>query len=127
MAVCDNTGEQIVGAPKWTGIVGLDYTTLLPGGFNLKVFGNHVYRSKHNLEQLLSPLGWQEAYSVTDAGIGISRTALNNRVYEVSVVAKNLFDTKYTTSINDFSNNQPLGYDGIGPRRYVGVIFRSQF
>lgn len=127
VAVCDNTGKQIVGAPKWTGIVGFDYSTRLPAGFNLKVFGNHVYRSEHNLEQLLSPLGWQKSYSVTDAGIGISRTSLNNRLYEISVVAKNLFDTKYTTSINDFSNSQPLGYDGIGARRYVGVIFRSQF
>ena len=127
VAVCDNTGKQIVGAPKWTGIVGFDYTTRLPAGFNLKVFGNHVYRSEHNLEQLLSPLGWQKSYSVTDAGVGISRTSLNNRLYEISVVAKNLFDTRYTTSVNDFSNNQPLGYDGIGARRYVGVIFRSQF
>lgn len=127
VAVCDNTGRQIVGAPRWTGIVGVDYTSSLPGGFELRVFGNHTYRSEHNLEQLLSPFGWQKAYTLTDAGIGVSRYSAANNRYDISIVAKNLFDTKYTTSVNDFSNNQPVGYDGIGPRRYVGVLFSSQF
>jgi len=43
------------------------------------------------------------------------------------VVAKNLFDVRYTTSINDFSNNAPVGYDGIGARRYVGALLRAKF
>lgn len=127
VVVCDNTGRQLVGAPRWTGVIGLDYSTRLPGGYDLKIYGNNVYRSKHNLEQLLSPLGWQKAYNVTDLGIGVSRASFNNRTYEVSLVAKNLFDTRYTTSVNDFSNNQPVGYDGIGARRYVGVILRTEF
>ena len=33
----------------------------------------------------------------------------------------------YTTSINDFSNNAPVGYDGIGPRRYVGLLLRAKY
>ena len=43
------------------------------------------------------------------------------------MVSKNVFDTQYTTSVNDFSNSAPVGYDGIGPRRYVGLILRSSF
>ena len=39
-------------------------------------------------------------------------------------MAKNVFDTKYTTSVNDFSNSAPVGFDGIGPRRYVGALLR---
>jgi iron complex outermembrane recepter protein len=125
--VCDNTGRQIVGAPRWTGIVGFDFRTplsLLGGEAHL--FGNHVYRAKHNLEQLLSPFGEQKAYSLTDFGAGVVRRAGGANV-ELSVVAKNLFDTKYTTSVNDFSNSAPVGYDGIGPRRYVGVLLRTEF
>jgi len=38
-----------------------------------------------------------------------------------------VFDTRYTTSINDFSNSAPVGYDGIGARRYVGLVLRSTF
>ena len=126
VAVCNNTGRQIVGAPRWTGILGFNYERPLVGGFDAHVFGNHVYRSSHNLEQLLSEYGEQSGYSLTDVGIGVTRaTALAN--YEVSVVSQNVFDTKYTTSINDFSNSAPVGYDGIGARRYVGVVFRSSF
>ena len=53
--------------------------------------------------------------------------AMNNADYELSVVSSNVFDTQYTTSVNDFSNSAPVGYDGIGPRRYVGVVVRAQF
>ncbi|GFE83336.1 TonB-dependent receptor [Steroidobacter agaridevorans] len=126
VAVCNNTGRQIVGAPRWTGIFGFDYQLPLASGFGAHFFGNHVYRSKHNLEQLLSPYGEQSGYSLTDLGAGITHET-DSAKYELSIVAKNAFDTKYTTSVNDFSNSAPVGYDGIGPRRYVGVILRSSF
>jgi len=124
--VCDNTGRQIVGAPKWTAVIGLDYELTLAGNFMGRVFGNHTYRSEHNLEQLLSPYGWQGDYTVTDLGIGFTREA-RDLTYEVNLVGKNVLDTHYTTSVNDFSNNAPVGYDGIGPRRYVGVDLRILF
>ncbi|HWN40550.1 MAG TPA: TonB-dependent receptor [Gammaproteobacteria bacterium] len=126
ITVCDNTGKQIVGAPKWTGVIGLDYEFALAGNFMGRVFGNHTYRSEHNLEQLLSPYGWQDDYTVTDLGIGFTRDT-RGATYEVNLVGKNVFDTHYTTSVNDFSNNAPVGYDGIGPRRYVGVDLRVSF
>ncbi|MES2698552.1 MAG: TonB-dependent receptor [Pseudomonadota bacterium] len=125
--VCDNTGKRIVGAPKWNAIVGFDFEQELgDSGFFLRAFGSHTYRSAHNLEQLLSPFGFQKAYHLTDAGIGIA-TELDGVETEFSIVAKNLFDTQYTTSVNDFSNNAPVGYDGIGPRRYIGALLRINF
>jgi iron complex outermembrane receptor protein len=63
---------------------------------------------------------------VTDVGFGIIRDHGGAKT-ELSVVAKNVFDTRYTTSINDFSNTAPIGYDGIGARRYVGALLRTQF
>jgi iron complex outermembrane receptor protein len=59
-------------------------------------------------------------------GVGISRDT-RNFTYEINLVGKNVFDTKYTTSVNDFSNNSPVGFDGIGPRRYVGLNLRLLF
>jgi iron complex outermembrane recepter protein len=50
-----------------------------------------------------------------------------NANYELSVIAKNAFDTRYTTSVNDFSNSAPVGYDGIGARRYVGIVLSAKF
>jgi iron complex outermembrane recepter protein len=126
VAVCDNTGWQIVGAPRWTGIVGLDYELPIASSYSAHFFGNHTYRSKHNLEQLLSEYGEQSGYSITDLGAGVTRDTANAR-YELSVVAKNAFDTQYTTSVNDFSNSAPVGFDGIGPRRYLGVVLHVSF
>ena len=126
VAVCNNTGKQIVGAPRWTGLLGLDYEQPLATGYSAHFFGSFTYRSKHNLEQLLSEYGEQAAYSLTDVGVGVTHgTAAAH--YELSVVAKNVFDTEYTTSVNDFSNSAPVGYDGIGARRYVGVVLRANF
>ena len=126
VAVCDNTGKQIVGAPRWTGILGFDYEQPLASGYSAHFFGTHTYRSKHNLEQLLSDYGEQRAYSITDLGAGV-RYGTSNATYDLNVVSKNLFDTRYTTSVNDFSNSAPVGYDGIGPGRYVGVVLRATF
>ena len=126
VAVCNNTGKQIVGAPRLTGIVGLDYQWPFANGVTAHFFGNHVYRSRHNLEQLLSEYGEQGGYSLTDLGAGVQFEAGSSQ-YEINVVGTNVFDTKYTTSVNDFSNSAPVGYDGIGPRRYVGVVLRAHF
>jgi len=123
---CNNTGKQLVGAPKWTAIIGFDFRHELIPGLAIHAFANDTYRSSHNLEQLLSPYGWQKAYQLTDAGIGF-QTRIRGAETELSVVAKNLFDTQYTTSVNDFSNNAPVGYDGIGARRYVGALLRTKF
>ncbi len=126
VTVCDNTGRQVVGAPKWTGIFGVDYEFSVRGNFMGHVFANHSYRSEHNLEQLLSPYGEQGDYTITDLGVGVTRDS-GSVTYQLDLVGKNVFDTHYTTSVNDFSNNAPVGFDGIGARRYVGVVLRLLF
>ena len=70
--------------------------------------------------------GYQKAYHLTDLGVGVIRDFGEVRT-ELSIVAKNVFDTQYTTSVNDFSNTAPVGFDGIGPRRYVGALLRASF
>ena len=127
VAVCDNTGRQLVAAPKWNVILGFNFEQELgSSGYFLRAFGSNTFRSGHNLEQLLSPYGYQKAYHLTDAGIGIAHE-IGGADTELSIVAKNLFNTQYTTSVNDFSNNAPVGYDGIGPQRYVGALLRVNF
>jgi iron complex outermembrane receptor protein len=124
--VCNNTGKQVVGAPELTGIFGVDLHKPL-GFFGLTghAWANSAVRSSQNLEALLSTWGKQDAYQVTDLGIGVF-TGQKNK-YEVNLVANNVFDTHYTTSVNAFSNNSTVGYDGIGARRYVGLVLRSTF
>jgi iron complex outermembrane receptor protein len=125
-AVCDNTGKRLAAAPELTGIFGVDLHK--PLGFaNLTghAWANTTVRSQQNLESLLSVWGKQDAYQVTDVGLGLF-TGKKNK-YEVNLVANNVFDTHYTTSVNAFSSNYPVGYDGIGARRYVGLVLRSTF
>jgi iron complex outermembrane receptor protein len=84
-----------------------------------------VVRTGQNLEANLSQYGKQDAYQVTDIGLGLLKGSKNK--YELNLVGNNIFDTKYTTSINNFSSTGTVGYDGIGARRYVGLLFRSTF
>jgi len=127
VSTCDNTGKQLIGAPKWVGIIGFNFEHELgSSGLSLYAYANDTYRSRHNLEQLLSPYGWQDAYHLTDAGIGVITDIRGVRT-QIGVAAKNLFDVKYTTSVNDFSNSAPVGYDGIGPRRSVSAVVRATF
>lgn len=120
---CDNTGKQIVGAPRLTGIIGADYTLSLPYGLTGHAFFSTVFRSKQNLESQLSEYGEVSGYSVTDGGIGLITNTKNK--FEVNLVAKNLFDKRYTTSVNNFSNNYPVGWDGLGTFRYIGLVFKG--
>jgi iron complex outermembrane receptor protein len=127
VVTCDNSGRQIVGAPKWTGIVGFNFEHQLGGsGLSFYAFANDTYRSRQNLEQLLSPYGWQKAYHLTDAGFGFI-TKISGVRTQLGIAAKNVFDKKYTTSVNDFSNSAPVGYDGIGPRRFISAVLRATF
>ncbi|WP_229007232.1 TonB-dependent receptor [Methylophilus sp. Leaf408] len=122
-AICDNTGKQIVGAPKLTGIIGADYRLPLPGGFTGHAFFSTVFRSKQNLEAQLSEYGEVSGYSVTDGGIGIITNTKNK--FELNLVAKNLFDKRYTTSVNNYNNQYPVGWDGLGTFRYIGLVLKG--
>jgi iron complex outermembrane receptor protein len=126
VVTCNNTGKQVVGAPKWTAIVGFDFEHQIGSGLSLYAYGNDTYRSDHNLEQLLSPYGVQDAYHLTDAGFGVI-VDIGGVPTRIGIAAKNLFDVQYTTSVNDFSNNAPVGYDGIGPRRQISAVVRATF
>lgn len=124
--VCDNTGKQIVGAPKWTGMLGVDYhAPLASTGVGLHAFLNAVARTEQNLEAQLSQYGYQPGYGLLEGGIGISGEA--NGKYELTLIGRNILDKQYTTSINNFSNSAPVGYDGIGARRYVGLALKTSF
>lgn len=107
---CDNTGKQIVGAPRLTGIIGADYTLSLPYGLTVHAFFNTVFRSRQNPESQLSEYGEVSGYSVTDGRIGLITNTKNK--FEVNLVAKNLIDKRYTISVNNFSNNSPVS---LGP------------
>jgi iron complex outermembrane recepter protein len=59
---------------------------------------------------------------VTDLGFGV---IAGDGKYELDVLARNAFDTKYTTSISGAGTDR-LTYDGIGQRRWVGLVLHAR-
>jgi iron complex outermembrane receptor protein len=60
---------------------------------------------------------------VTDVGIGLIG---KGGKFEIDLVVKNAGDTQYTTSITQYSATNGVAYDGIGPRRWVGLILHAK-
>ena len=121
VTVCDNTGRQIVGAPKWTG----DRRRRLRVRARAATSWAACSRTTRTARSTTSSSSCRRTASRATTRSRTSASAFTRDArrltYEVNLVGKNVFDTHYTTSVNDFSNNAPVGYDGIGPRRYVGV------
>ena len=114
---CDNTGRQIVGAPRFISTVTLDYHPPLGSRYEGHLWAANVYRSRQNFDNNLSRYGIQGAYGLTDGGVGI---ATADRKVELDFVGRNVFNKHYTTSVNVNSNGS-IGYDGIGDPRWVGA------
>lgn len=114
---CDNTGRQIVGAPRFTSTVAIDYHTAVVRGYEAHVWAANVYRSQQDFDNNLSRYGIQGAYGLTDAGLGVVSPS---KRFELDLVGRNIFNKHYTTSVNVNSNGS-IGYDGIGDPRWVGA------
>jgi iron complex outermembrane receptor protein len=114
---CDNTGRQIVGAPRFSSTVTLDFHQAIVRDLEAHFWAANVYRSQQNFDNNLSRYGVQGAYGVTDAGIGL---VVPDKRFELDFVGRNVFNKRYTTSVNVNSNGS-IGYDGIGDPRWVGV------
>lgn len=126
---CDQTGQRIPNAPAFTANYGIDYHAPLSFGL-----GNdyglqwHAYlidsfKSAANYNASLSVYGKQDAYHVTDGGIGIGT---KNGKHTLDLVGRNIFDTMYVTNAGNFSS-QSAASAAFGDGRYYGVQFRSKF
>jgi iron complex outermembrane receptor protein len=117
--VCDNTGRQIVAAPRFTSTVGVDYTQAVFRGYQAHVWASDVYRSSQNFDNNLSRYGVQGAYALTDVGVGV--ISADSR-FELDFTGRNVFNKRYTTSVTVGADGS-IGYDGIGDPRWVGAEF----
>ncbi|MFZ2452708.1 MAG: TonB-dependent receptor [Methylovulum miyakonense] len=121
---CDFTGKTIPNAPEFTANFGADYRRPL-GFYGLDgvIFLNNSYRSRANMNADLSIYGIQDAYHLTDGGLGV---ATHNGKYNLSLIARNIFDTNYLTNVGSLSSTGTVS--GVqGEARYFGVSFRSNF
>jgi iron complex outermembrane receptor protein len=119
-SLCDFSGQKFSGISRWVGNIGFDYSREIVSGFTGYAFATHTFRSRTNYG--LSPLGEQDDYSITNAGIGIHP---NNEAWDLSLWGKNVFDTEYFTFLGATTPTNPLlGVTG-DPLQF-GVTFRAK-
>jgi iron complex outermembrane receptor protein len=126
---CDQSGLTIPNAPQFTANYGMDYKVPLGfGKFNDHGLQWHAflvdsYKSSANYNASLASSGKQDAYHVTDGGIGIGT---KNGQYNLDLVGRNIFDTIYLTNAGQIST-QSAASGTYGDARYYGVHFRAKF
>lgn len=128
-AFCDQTGKTIPNAPAFTANFGFDYRAPLTFGYGndyglqWHAYLIDSYKSAANYNASLSRYGQQDAYHVTDGGIGLGT---KNGKYNLDLVGRNIFDTIYVTNVSNFSARAAASA-AYGDARYFGVHFRAKF
>ncbi|MES2012287.1 MAG: TonB-dependent receptor [Pseudomonadota bacterium] len=120
--IADFAGKQLHGAPKVTINYGVDFTKPFGAGYAAHLYLNNAYRSGAYLASNQSANTWQDAYTLTDGGIGILKDKGN---YELSLVAKNIFDKHYATGAGTYSSSGAIT-EQPGYGRTLGVVFRAK-
>jgi iron complex outermembrane receptor protein len=117
------TGQQVIGAPKWTANGTASFDRPIAEGVNLTGYVNLSYRSRTALISPLSQYGWQKAFVVTNAGFGIKSP---DGQWSASIWAKNLFNQEYAISYGAPSAVTPL-LKYYGEPRTFGLTLSKTF
>ena len=116
---CDLTGERIAGLSRWVGSLGIDYRLPVSAG-ELLAHVDWNFRSGYYSDTSASRYTWIDGYDLTNLSLGF-RFA---RGWEVSVFARNLFDTRYLTALTIQTGNSGLILGQTGDPRVLGVSIR---
>lgn len=119
---CDLTGVSLAGLSKWTGTFGFDYQLPLGTGTFL-VHADASSRSGYNSDTSASEYTWIDGYNVTNANIGYQF----KDGWEVSVFARNLFDSDYITALTIQTGNSGLILGQPSDPRMLGASIRTKF
>ncbi len=114
-------GRQLSNAPKATLNVGIAYQQPVFGLLGRVNFGVS-YRSGTYLATNQAASTYQQGYSIANLRLGLGSL---NKSWEVSLLARNLFDKDYATSRSAYTSTG-AGSRQIGAPRYVGVTLQSQ-
>lgn len=118
----DFSGRQLHGAPKVTLSYGADYNYFFGAGFRAHFFLNNAYRSGTYIGATQAASTYQDAYNLTDGGIGIGSA---NDKWEFSLIARNLFDKDYKTGAGSYSSSGAIS-EQPGYGRTFGLAFRAK-
>lgn len=118
----DFSGKQLHGAPKVTLSYGADYNYFFGAGYRAHFFLNNAYRSGTYIGATQAASTYQDAYTITDGGIGIGNASDK---WEFSLIARNLFDKDFFTGAGTYSGTGAITEQpGFG--RTFGLAFRAK-
>jgi iron complex outermembrane receptor protein len=117
----DLKGQQVTNVPKVTVNYGFNYQAPI-GGFLGRVTLSNSYRSGVYLNDNHAAFTYQKAYNVTNLGLGLGSL---NRDWEVSLLARNIFDTEYYTSASTWSDTAAQSVTWGAPKSLM-LSFKSK-
>jgi iron complex outermembrane recepter protein len=117
----DLQGEQVTGVPKLTLSYGFNYAVPI-GNYRARVTLNNTYRSGYFLSDSHAAFTYQEAYNVSNLGLGFGA---EDRSWELSALVRNLFDEEFHTSASTWTNSAAQSVTWGAPRTVI-FSFRSR-
>ncbi|MNZ33025.1 Pesticin receptor precursor [compost metagenome] len=123
-AVCDLTGERVVGASKWIGNLNGEYQWRLANDLQPYVTAGYSYRSEAEGTLDNSDLSKIDGYGLLNLSAGV-RANLGDGQLDASAWIKNATDKDYYLTAFAFSNGAYTA--SVGQPRTAGVSLRYDF
>lgn len=118
----DYSGRRLHGAPRITLSYGADYNYFFGAGYRAHFFVNNAFRSGTYLNANQAESTYQDAYTITDGGVGIGSASDK---WEFSLIARNLFDKDYRTGASTYGSTGAIS-EQPGYGRTFGLAFRAK-
>ena len=125
-AACNLTGRPLVGLPRWSETVGVDYS-LPVGGGAVVLHADSNWRTSYYGDPSLSRYTLIDGYNLINGSIGY-RFATDRRggVLEIDVFARNVFASDYIQNVTIQAGNSGLILGTPSDPRVIGVTLRAR-
>jgi len=121
-AQLDSTGATLPFSPKYTVSLAADYEVPLGGDRSLTISGDINYRSRSNANEADEPIGWQDAYELTNLSLTYH---LPHDRFAITGFVRNVFNTYY---INTAEQSTVINaYLSEGAPRTYGVRLTARY
>lgn len=124
--VCDLTGKDVVGAPRWIANVGGRYEWNLGHNVNQYVNANYAWRSESEGAIDNSKYAKIPAYGLLNLSTGWKVKTGADR-WDASLWVRNVFDKRYYTAIFQYPAYADLYTAAVGLPRTIGATLKYEF
>ncbi|AYJ87110.1 TonB-dependent receptor [Sphingomonas paeninsulae] len=120
--VCDLSGRRLPGVSRYSASVGGEYAVDVGTSRQVYLNADHAYRSSFYTTYNLAADSLAHGYGVTNARLGLR---MADSGWDVSLYARNLFDSHYISIINPSAFNTGQSTAILGDPRTYGITFKA--